>query len=245
MSASRNTRITPYERGVQHGALAGVGISIGVSLLAVITTGAATSLWKYYKKQQNLWQAEELIAKRRSIFPQDYDQSKTVPEEVLHKMLEAANWAPSHGKTEPWRFIVFQGEGLRSLGEKDAQIYKLLTPAAKYMPKKGEKKLQSKLQSSYVIAICLKRQASEKIPEMEEIEAVACAVQNMHLVATAHGVGAYWSSGATAYADEMKEFLKLGEKDKCLGFFYIGCPKIPHPQGTRKSIQDKVTWIRN
>ena len=28
-------------------------------------------------------------------------------------LLEAASWAPSHGRTEPWRFVVFdtaQGE---------------------------------------------------------------------------------------------------------------------------------------
>lgn len=25
---------------------------------------------------------------------------------VVEAMLEAANWAPTHGKTEPWRFVV-------------------------------------------------------------------------------------------------------------------------------------------
>lgn len=25
---------------------------------------------------------------------------------VVETMLEAANWAPTHGKTEPWRFVV-------------------------------------------------------------------------------------------------------------------------------------------
>lgn len=24
----------------------------------------------------------------------------------METMLEAANWAPTHGKTEPWRFVV-------------------------------------------------------------------------------------------------------------------------------------------
>lgn len=24
----------------------------------------------------------------------------------MENMLEAANWAPTHGKTEPWRFVV-------------------------------------------------------------------------------------------------------------------------------------------
>ena len=33
-----------------------------------------------------------------------------VPRRVIERALEAANWAPTHGKTEPWRFAVFMGE---------------------------------------------------------------------------------------------------------------------------------------
>src|ERR1051326_6502439 len=36
---------------------------------------------------------------------------------VIERVLEAANWAPSHGQTEPWRFIVFEGEARRALAE--------------------------------------------------------------------------------------------------------------------------------
>jgi hypothetical protein len=37
-----------------------------------------------------------LIKKRRSIFPKDYDGSAP-PREHIEQMLEAANWAPTHG----------------------------------------------------------------------------------------------------------------------------------------------------
>ena len=30
--------------------------------------------------------------------------------ELIAAVLEAANWAPSHGKTEPWRFVVYRGD---------------------------------------------------------------------------------------------------------------------------------------
>ena len=43
---------------------------------------------------------------------------------LIEQMLEAANWAPSHGDTEPWRFTVFAGEGRaarRHLGRQPAQ----------------------------------------------------------------------------------------------------------------------------
>jgi hypothetical protein len=43
-----------------------------------------------------------LIKKRRSIKPKDFAPGEVTREE-LETLLEAANWAPSHGKTESWR----------------------------------------------------------------------------------------------------------------------------------------------
>lgn len=191
------------------------------------------------------WDADELIKHRRSIFPQDYDASRQVPRAVVEQMLESANWAPTHGRTEPWRFVVFSSPAARErLGQLEADLYKKMVPPAKFMPKKYEKKIESKRQASHVIAICMKRQASENLPEVEEVCAVACAVQNLHLSATGHGVGGYWSSGPPIFSAEMKDFLGLGEKDKCLGLFYVGYPKPGHvATGARKSIKDKVKWI--
>jgi nitroreductase len=42
----------------------------------------------------------------RSIFPKDFSQTKKVPLSVIQDILSSANWAPTHGKTEPWRFCV-------------------------------------------------------------------------------------------------------------------------------------------
>jgi nitroreductase len=211
-----------------------------------MTASVAALLFVLTKKSQSVekkWVAEELIASRRSIFPQNYDPSRVVPKHIIEKMLESANWAPTHGRTEPWRFIVFaSAEARQRLGEFDAELYKKMT-LVDFVVSKYKKKIKNKEQASYVIAICMKRQESGKIPEVEEIASVACAVQNMHLTATAYGVGAYWSSGAQVYSDEMKDFLGLGEKDRCLGFFYVGYPYGKIPKGVRKSISDKVQWI--
>lgn len=32
-------------------------------------------------------------------------------------MCEAANWAPTHGITEPWRFVILQGEAIERLNQ--------------------------------------------------------------------------------------------------------------------------------
>ena len=46
------------------------------------------------------------------VFCQDFDElnevnrAQEVTKEDLNLLFEAANWAPCHGKTEPWRFVV-------------------------------------------------------------------------------------------------------------------------------------------
>jgi len=89
----------------------------------------------------------------------------------------------------------------------------------------------------------MERDKTEKIPEIEEVEAVACAVQNMYLTCVAYGLGSFWSSPKFIYSSEMNEFLGLGEKDKCLGIFYIGYPNQESPKSHRKPLEYVTEWI--
>lgn len=189
-------------------------------------------------------QINTLIKNRRSIYPNMYSNQK-VEDKVIEKMLENANWAPTHKLTQPWRFIVFTGEGLNQLANFQANLYKAkATKEGHYDPKKDEKLKNKPLLASHVIAIAMSRDPKERIPEVEEIESVACAVQNMYLTATAYGVGCYWGSGGITYFEEAKPFFGLAPKDKLLGFLYIGYPKSDQwPKGNRSTYQDKVTWV--
>ncbi len=78
---------------------------------------------------------------------------------------------------------------------------------------------------SYMVAIVARRQAgSKRIPMWEEEAATACAVQNMHIQASAYdGLACYWSSWHAAARDSemMRSFLRMGGEDRCLGFFMV------------------------
>lgn len=50
-------------------------------------------------------QLAQLIKSRRSIYPKHMTGDR-VSTPHINAMLEAANWAPTHGHTEPWRFVV-------------------------------------------------------------------------------------------------------------------------------------------
>jgi len=189
----------------------------------------------------NLSEIKELIRDRRSIKPEDFKPRKVLDDQIK-EILNAGLWAPTHGMTEPWHFVVFQESALMDLGEFMANTYKKVTPEEQFLEKKFNMLLNKPTHSSVVVAICMKRQQTEKIPEIEEIEAVACAVQNMHLMATAYGLGGFWSSPQFCYSDDTKTYLNLSKKDKCLGFFYIGYPNGEWPKSHRKPLEYKTEW---
>jgi len=190
----------------------------------------------------NLSEINELIRNRRTIYPEQFSERK-VHKEQLEVLLNNAQWAPTHGNTQPWRFHVFMEDGLTSLSQFLGNTYLKLTPEEQQIDAKLAKLIRRPLLSSAVIAVSMKRDMEEKIMEIEEIEAVACAIQNMHLSCTAYGIGGFWSTPKLMYSKEMNDFLNLDEKDKCLGLFYIGYPSIEWPTNAhRKPIEYNTEW---
>ncbi len=181
-----------------------------------------------------------IIRNRRSIQPNLYTD-KPIEQEVIEEILENANWAPNHRKTEPWRFKVFQGAALQRLSDYLGDWYETNTPEAKFSDIKLKKIRKKPLQSSCVIAICMQRDPDEKLPEWEEIAAVACAVQNMWLTCSAYGIGSYWSSPKSIIT--ANKFLALKEGERCLGLFYMGYAQDVILTSTRRAIADKVEWV--
>ena len=190
----------------------------------------------------NLSEVTELIRERRTIFPEQFSDRK-VHREQIELIINNAQWAPTHGNTQPWRFKVFMEEGREKLSDFLAKTYLEITPKENQKDKSLAKLIKRPTQASAVIAVSMKRQEEEKIMELEEIEAVACAIQNMYLTATAYGLGSFWSTPKLIYTPEMNEFLDLNEKDKCLALFYIGYPAIEWPKSHRKPLEYTTEWI--
>ena len=181
------------------------------------------------------------IKNRRAIYPKMYS-SEPLEDHIVKQLLESANWAPTHKLTEPWRFIVFKGNGLKKLAEFQANLYKSKsTEVGNYDEAKYQKLLTKPLLCSHMVAVGMSR--NEVVPEIEEVCATACAVQNVWLTASALGIGCYWSTGGVTYYDEAKAFFGLGEADKLLGFICLGKFDGTWPPGKRKPLEDKVTWV--
>lgn len=192
--------------------------------------------------QYNIEEINHLIRNRRSVFPKQFEAGKKVNDEIVNQILENATWAPSHGQTEPWKFIVFTGEGLQTFASFQGEVYKRES-GENFKEATYNTLTTNPLKASHVIALCMKRDPNKKFPEVEEIAAVACAVQNIYLSVTAYGLGGYWTTGGPTYKQSAKSFFGLEEDDKLLGFFYIGHVAVPSPAGKRKPVDEKVEWV--
>ena len=189
----------------------------------------------------NLSEITEIIKNRRTIYPQFYS-SRKVHKEIIEHLLQNATWAPTHGMTQPWRFKVFTEESRKTLSDTLSMLYKELTPTENFREDKFAKMQARPFQASAAIVAYMKRGDNPKIPEIEEISSVACAIQNLCLTATAYGIGSFWSTPKIIYTKEMNDFLKISDKDKCMGIIYLGYPNDEWPKGQRKPIEYLTEW---
>lgn len=183
-----------------------------------------------------------LIKARRAHFHKMFTEQSIDPASI-DLILENANWAPTHKRTEPWRFKIFHSlESRKRFTEFIARDYTTTTPVESFSEIKRNENSEKPLIAACTIAICMQRDPAQSIPEWEEIAAVACAVQNMWLSCTALGLGCYWAT--PGFISRIGTFLELEEGCKCLGLFYMGHlkPGAVSP-AIRKPISSKITWM--
>jgi nitroreductase len=183
------------------------------------------------------------ILNRRTVKPEDCTGEK-IDDSLVWQILECANWAPTHGYTEPWRFVVFAHEAKNTFSYEHAEMYKLHTEPEKFKNVSYQKIIDRGSLTSHIIALIMKRGNNPKIPATEELAALSCAVQNMQLAAASLNLAAYWNTGGMTFHPAMKNYFNLEEEDLLMGFLYLGVPmKDKEFKGRRMStIQDKVVW---
>ena len=204
-------------------------------------------------------QTLKLLLSRRSIMPKEFIKGQEVSNEEIETILEAANWAPTHQKNEPWRYSIIKGsENIESYFDFLEEWYDDKVDSVSDL---DLKKFRSKLSRtreywthkvSHLILIGMKRVAKpdRRLPEWEEICAMAMSIQNMHLQASSmNSIGGYWSSlnwcKAARDSQELRERwfgdLLLDPEDRVFGAFVLGkYDSNKQYRSTRTEISSKV-----
>jgi nitroreductase len=203
---------------------------------------SATILNKYLCRMNAFESLSNVIRSRRSTKPDDMN-GKQIDPSLVRQLLELANWAPTHGRTEPWRFIVHENSAVQKFCSNHAELYRANTPPEKFTEAKYKKLLHTGDTVSHIILVYMKRTENTGIPVGEELCAVAAAVENLLLGATSLDIAVLWSTGGMAHHPAMKEYAGLGTDDIVVGLLYLGYTDAPAQTGKRNiPLENKITW---
>jgi len=180
-----------------------------------------------------------IIQNRRTVKPFAMNGHK-IPNGHVAALFELADWAPTHGLTEPWRFVVYENPS--EFCAAHANLYRENTSDEDFNENSFNNLLTQGDKASHVVIAIQKRGHLPKIPVFEEIVSTGCAMQNLLLGATALNIAAYWGTGGMTLKPAMKTFLDLGEEDHVMGILYLGYAD-EYPAGRRNiPVEQKVTW---
>jgi nitroreductase len=115
---------------------------------------------------------------RRIGKPEIYNGKKIAHEDLM-TMLRNADWAPTHGYTEPWRFIVFEGEALINFCKEHAELYKKFTPEDKFSQGTYEKIAHRGDHSSHLLATYMRRGDKPRYRNRRNLRGSLCRTKSL------------------------------------------------------------------
>ncbi|MBV9711013.1 MAG: nitroreductase [Ktedonobacteraceae bacterium] len=184
----------------------------------------------------------ETIKRRRSIGK--VTAQRPTREQIEH-ILQAATHAPNHHKVEPWRFFVLAGRAREELGDimftsLAARLEDTTSDKAQAML---EKERNKPLRAPVLIVVAALHTTQPNVLDIENIEAVAAATENMLLTIEEMGLAAQWRTGDAAYDPCVKRWLGLTEKDAIVAFLYVGYADMPSVERHPTPVGEKTTWL--
>ena len=186
----------------------------------------------------------DTIRSRRTVKP-DKMNGRVIPDNIIVELLSMADWAPTHARTEPWRFIVIDNKRVKEFTARHAELYKQHADPKSFTPEKYNKLAELGENVSHIIIAWMKRNPAHKSPVVEEIAATSAAIQNLLLTATSKDIVAFWSSSGLTHHQALKDEFKLGEEDIILGIIYLGYSDEPFKEGNRMiPLSEKIEWLR-
>lgn len=158
----------------------------------------------------------------------------------IEAILTLAIRVPDHGKLAPWRFVVYQGEERRRIGEE------LLRLALEKNPELSEEMIAVErsrfTRAPVVVGVISKAAPHAKIPEWEQIMSAGAVCLNLLMAANAYGYVSNWLSEWFAFDDRAHDLLGIAPDEKVAGFIHIGSTTFPITERPRPNLEDVVSW---
>ena len=169
----------------------------------------------------------QAIKERRTIH---IFSKKRVPKDVIERSIIAANQAPCHRMTFPWRFT--------SLGIHKRELLCKLQLSLKFGDKPVEefnvKNIHDKILNPSHLIVASQVCTDNPYQKLEDYAACACAIHNLSLSLASDGVGYKWSTGKITTDPNTYQISEIDpSEESIIGFIWIGYgikpPSIKRP----------------
>jgi nitroreductase len=105
-----------------------------------------------------------------------------------------------------------------------------------------EKERNKPLRAPIILVAVAEHPTQPNVLELENITAVAAAVQNMLLTAEEMGLACMWRTGDAAYDPMVKQWLGITPEDHIIAFVYVGYPAISAQERYPQTVENKTAW---
>ncbi|MGN7765300.1 nitroreductase family protein [Paenibacillus sp. 22594] len=165
-----------------------------------------------------------------------------IAQETLMDLLDNAVWAPFHSTKEPWRFILFVGNGRAKFA--DAV---LAARSAAFAQQYGAQIYDAYCsQTPAHLVVVMKSDLPGKAWE-EALAATAALIQNIQLLGWEQGIGMVWKTAAFNEASSFRAALGVSTAEKVVGTLHMGYfdPKNQPAPKPRTAAADLLTVIKD
>jgi nitroreductase len=158
----------------------------------------------------------------------------------LEEILTIGIRVPDHGKFEPWRLIVIEGDARVRAGEKLAEIMKRRRPELDEAGLDIERR--QFLPAPVTVGVLLSPKPNPKAPEMEQLLSAGLVCFNLSQAAFALGFAASWTNRWYGFDTEAQAMLGARGGERFVGFVHIGTPTTVIEDRDRPNLANVVSY---
>ncbi|MDD2620617.1 MAG: nitroreductase family protein [Syntrophomonadaceae bacterium] len=185
----------------------------------------------------------DVVYSRRAIRQYKPDM---VPQEILLKIFNAANWAPSGMNMQQWEFIVVSGSKKNQIGESYARFSEKYTADWDDQARRENfLKFARNFGGSPLLIVALTKASKENSMRKMHLESVSAAFENLLLAACAEGLGTCWMTGPLQDEAGIRKILDIGDDKELVALTPIGYPDMTPaaPDRVDPELKAKIRWV--
>jgi nitroreductase len=184
----------------------------------------------------------EVVYSRRSVRKYKPDM---VPRDVLLKVLDAANWAPSGMDLQQWEFIVVSGIAIEQMGESYRGVIEKLATGWEDERRKTFLQFAVNFGGAPIVIVALTKASNNPVIRKMNLESVSAAFENLLLAACAEGLGSCWMMGPLYDEASIRRILDIPPEKEIVAITPIGYPDVlaVPPNRHDPGLKYKVKWV--